>query len=107
MVNTGRIDMLYGMLKKEPNDLFLNYALGMELLNNASDLSIAKQQFQKVLNLNPEYVPAYYQLGKLCELLVENTEAMNYYQKGLQLAKQQSNNKAINEFGEAIFLLED
>lgn len=107
MINAERIHMLRSMLENEPDDLFLNYALGMEYLNDTSGLIQAKVQFQKVLVVNPQYVPAFYQLGKLCELTSEKTEAMNYYQQGLEFAKQQKNNKAINEFGEAIFMLED
>lgn len=107
MINTERIHMLKSMLESEPQDLFLNYALGMEYLNDSSNLTQAKTQFQLVLGLNSEYVPAFYQLGKLCELIQQKTEAMNYYQKGMHLAKLQKNNKAVNEFGEAIFMLED
>ena len=107
MINQERINMLNGMLENEPRDLFLNYALGMEFLNDTSSFTLAKTQFQKVLELNPDYIPAFYQLGKLCELRAEKAEAMNYYQKGLELAKVQKNNKAINEFGEAIFMIED
>ncbi len=95
------------MLTSEPDDLFLNYALGMEYLNEASTLRAAKEQFLKVLVLDANYIPAFYQLGKLCELLNQKPEAMTFYQKGLDLAKSQKNNKAINEFGEAIFMLED
>lgn len=107
MINQERINMLKGMLENEPDDLFLNYALGMEFLNDTSSLMQAKIQFQKVLELNADYIPAFYQLGKLCELMQAKTEAMTYYQKGLGLAKVQKNNKAVNEFGEALFMLED
>jgi hypothetical protein len=43
----------------------------------------------------------------LLELQSRSSEAIGYYKSGLEKAKQQKNNKAINEFGEAIFMLED
>lgn len=107
MLNAGRIETLKHMLENEPGDLFLNYALGMEYLNVSETLPLAKEQFLKTLMLNSEYVPAFYQLGKLCELLQQREEALTFYQKGLELARIQKNNKAINEFGEALFMLED
>jgi tetratricopeptide (TPR) repeat protein len=60
-----------------------------------------------VLTLDADYLAAYYQLGQLYELLLRNPEAIEYYKKGLSVAKTQGNNKAVNEFNEAIFLLED
>lgn len=98
--------MLLAMLEKEPDDLFLNYALGTEYVGEL-DLGQAEFQFKKVLKLDPEYIAAYYQLGKLFESVLKNTEALEFYRLGLEKAKLGKNNKAINEFGEAIFMLED
>jgi tetratricopeptide (TPR) repeat protein len=106
MDRLGRIDMLVELLRKEPNDLFLNYALGLEYV---AELSVkeAEAQFRKSLEINPDHIPSYYQLGKLFESQLKNSEALAFFKEGLEKAKQQKNNKAINEFGEAIFMLED
>lgn len=104
---TTRIESLLSMLEKEPNDIFLNYALGIEYAANPETSADAESQFKIVLSLNEDYIPAYYQLGKLNETLLRNEEAIDYFKKGLEKAKAQKNNKAINEFNEAIFLLED
>lgn len=106
MDRLSRIDMLLELLKKEPEDIFLNYALGVEYVGELN-VSDAEQQFKKVLRLNPDYIPAFYQLGKLFESLTKTDEALKFYREGLEKARQQKNNKAINEFGEAIFMLED
>jgi Tfp pilus assembly protein PilF len=98
--------MLLEMLVKEPSDLFLNYALGIEYLGEL-DLEQAEFQFKKVLDLDTNYIAAYYQLGKLFESQLKNTQALYFYNLGLEKAKAQKNNKAVNEFGEAIFMLED
>ena len=95
------------MLEKEPEDLFLNYALGLEYANDLNKVADAESQFKIVLGLDPNYIPGYYQLGQLLASLMRTPEALDYYKAGLQKAKEQKNNKAINEFGEAIFMLED
>ena len=106
MERLNRIDMLHEMLLKEPDDIFLNYALGIELVGEL-DVVQAEFQFKKVLKMEPEYIAAYYQLGKLFESQLKNTEALHFYKLGLEKAKAIKNNKAINEFGEAVFMLEE
>lgn len=106
MDRLGRIDMLVELLLKEPDDLFLNYALGLEYVAELS-LNEAEVQFHKALQIDPDHIPSYYQLGKLFESQLKNDQALRYFKEGLEKAKQQKNNKAINEFGEAIFMLED
>jgi len=67
----------------------------------------AESRFKIVLELDKNYIPAYYQLGQLFTSLLRVPEALKFYSTGLAKAKEQKNNKAINEFGEAIFMLED
>jgi tetratricopeptide (TPR) repeat protein len=107
MNRLGRIEMLEGMLEKAPDDLFLNYALGLEYSNDLATVNDAESQFRLVLSINPDYIPAYYQLGKLFESLLRNDEALEFFKKGLEKARTQNDNKSANEFEEAIFLLED
>lgn len=106
MSNTTRLQQLLEMLQSEPHDVFLNYALAMEYLS-VNDYPQSEIAFQKVLQLQPSHIPSFYQLGKICEALNQNEKALSYYRQGLELAREQKHNKAINEFGEAIFMLED
>lgn len=101
-----RRDSLIEMLNKEPDDLFLNYALAVEFVAEKK-YKEAENQFLKTLLLNKEYLPCYYQLGQTAEKLNNEKEALGYYHKGAELAKKQNNNKALNELNEAIWLLED
>jgi Tfp pilus assembly protein PilF len=101
----SRIDDIVEMLKNEPSDLFLNYALGIEYVSKFNFVN-AEIQFKKTLEIDKNHIPSYYQLGKLFEMQQKNQEALDYFYSGLKKAKEQKNNKAINEFGEAIFLLE-
>jgi Tfp pilus assembly protein PilF len=103
---SGRIKSLLNLLAQEPADLFLNYALGLEYVAE-NDLPAAELQLKKVLQLDETYIAAYYQLGKLFEAQLKNNDALSFYNIGLEKARIQKNNKAINEFGEAIFMLEE
>jgi tetratricopeptide (TPR) repeat protein len=96
---------LMEMLKKEPDDLFLNYALAVEFVGEGK-YSEAETQFLKTLQLNKDYLPCYYQLGQTAEKLNKEETALEYYNRGAELAKQQNNNKALNELNEAIWMLE-
>ena len=106
MDRLSRIDMLIKLLEKEPEDIFLNYVLGIELVAEI-DLSGAETQFKKVIAIENNYIPAYYQLGKLFESQLKKDEALRFYQQGLVFAKEKKDHKTVNEFEEAIFLLED
>lgn len=101
-----RRDSLIEMLEKEPDDLFLNYALAVEFVGEKK-YKEAENQFLKTLQLNKEYLPCYYQLGQTAEKLSKEKEALEYYHKGVELAKNQNNNKALNELNEAIWMLDD
>lgn len=105
MEKLNRIEALLSMLQTEPKDVFLNYSLALEYIAN-QNIDLAEEQFLKTLHFEQDYIPAYYQLGKLYEQ-EQPQKALDYYKKGLEFAKLQKNIKAVNEFGEAIFMLED
>jgi len=102
-----RINTLLDLLKQEPSDIFLNYALGIEYAANPKTAKKAEDKFKYVLSLDENYLPSYYQLGKLLEAQANISDALNYFKLGLEKAKIKKDNKAINEFGEAVFMLED
>ena len=106
MDRLSRTDMILKLLETEPDDVFLNYALGLEHLAELN-LDDAELQFRKVFQLDPNYIPAFYQMGKLCEYQQKKKEAIEYYLEGLNKAKEQKNLKAAGEFDEAIFMLSD
>lgn len=106
MERLPRKEMIFTMLLKEPNDIFLNYAMAMEHLAT-NDLEAAEAQLQKTLNIDPAYLPCFYQLGQLWEKLGHNDKALAFYKQGLDLARAQNNRKAQGELSEAIWMLED
>lgn len=105
MERSNRMDMILSMLEKEPNDIFLNYSLGLEYVAN-SNFNLAEEQFKKVIQIQQDYIPAFFHLAKLYEQKNEVMEALKFYKQGLEFAKKQGNNKAVNELSEAIFMLE-
>jgi len=105
-MNKSRKNNLIEMLEKEPKDLFLNYALAIEY-GGDGDYTKAEKQLLKVLEIDSNYLPCYYQLGQTAEKLNKEKEALEYYQKGVEVAKNQNNNKTLNELNEAIWMLED
>jgi len=107
MDRLARIKTLEEMLQKEPQDLFLNYALGIEYLNDSNFTDKAETQFKIVLSIDENYIAAYYQLGKLYEAQKKTKTALAFYNSGLTLAKFKKDNKSVNEFSEAIYMLED
>ena len=106
MSEQTRIELIKRMLEKEPDDVFLNYALGLEYLKNPDSIMLAEVQFKKVTEFDPKYMAAYYQLGKLLESQIKLSEALHYYRLGLEIAEKRKEKKAIGEFMEAIFLIE-
>jgi tetratricopeptide (TPR) repeat protein len=106
MEKLPRKELIFDMLLKEPNDVFLNYALAMEHLS-ANELKEAENQFKKVLAINDSYLPCFYQLGQVNEKMGNNDIALIFYKQGVELAKSQTNLKALGELNEAIWMLED
>lgn len=106
MERLPRKEMIYDLLLKDPNDLFLNYALALEHIATENFLE-AEEQFLKTLSISAEYLPCFYQLGQLYEKLGNTEKALSYYKQGVELANKQGNKKALGELNEAIWLLED
>jgi tetratricopeptide (TPR) repeat protein len=106
MDRASRFDMLQEMLVKDPTDVFLNYALGMEL-EKEEKLKEAERQYLKTLEINKDYLPCFYRLGQIAEKISTPDEAIKYYKQGLDLAKKQGDNRTASELTQAIFILED
>ncbi|MCD6068635.1 MAG: hypothetical protein K0S33_3461 [Bacteroidetes bacterium] len=105
MKETERLKQIREMLEKEPGDDFLNYALAVEW-EAAGEPQQAIAQLKKLLERNVEYLGAYYKLGKLLEETGSTEQALEVYNKGLELAQKQNNKKAAGELSEAIWMLE-
>ena len=94
------------MLKDEPDDSFLNYALALEYAK-ANDMDKAIILLEKIIERDANYLGAYYQLGNYYEETGNIHEAIDIYTKGIGIAKQQNNRKTLGELNEALMMLEE
>lgn len=81
----SRIDQIQELLKENPSDSFLKHALALEYVKAADDGN-ARQVFEELLSSNPDYVGSYYHLAKLLERNGLENEAINVYEKGMEVA---------------------
>ena len=105
-MNAQRLWQIQEMLKSEPDDLFLNYALALEYAN-ANDVKKAIELLEVLLKNNPHYLAAYYQLGKYYAQTAQNEFAIATYNKGITIAQQQHNFKTAQELKQALLMLEE
>lgn len=102
----SRLEQIQEMLKSEPADSFLNYALALEYAK-INDVRKAIELLEALLARDENYLGAYYQLGKYYEQLEQKNKAVETYQNGASIAQKQKNKKALGELNEALWMLED
>ncbi len=102
---SNRLELIAEMLEKNPDDTFLNYAAALEHKSNDEPKKAIKI-FKKIVDQDPEYLPTYYQLGKLLEGQGKTEHAIEVYKKGAVLARQKNDLKAMGELSEALLILD-
>lgn len=106
MATLSRFQQLEEMLKSEPNDSFLNYALALEHAKRG-EIQKAIELTEAILHRDINYLGAYYQLGNYYELTKQPQKAIAIYTKGIEIANQQNNRKTQSELQEALWILAD
>ena len=101
-----RIELIQKMLQENPNDCFLNYASALEYAKEGNS-KLAIEIMEKLVKQDQNYLATYYQLGKLYEQEDQVEKALVVFKKGIIIAKQQENIKAIGELEEALMILDD
>lgn len=96
-----RIQKLNEMLEATPHDCFLLHALGLEYLKIGEPVK-ALHAFQKVVDSDEKYVGTYYHLARTYEKLNQQEEAVNTYEKGIEIAKLVNDMHARNELQMAL-----
>lgn len=94
------------MLKTDPSDSFLRYALGLEH-EKAGDIKSAIKVIEDLTNTDPDYLGAYYKLGQLYEQENQIDKARKIYEHGIKLSTEKNDNKAKGELEEALWLIEE
>lgn len=95
----SRRDKIQSMLQESPDDVFLIYALAMEF-SKESDVESALSAFGRVREIDPNYVPAYFQAGQLLAQEVRIEEAQAILKEGIQIARQNGDDHAFGEMSE-------
>ena len=102
----SRLEQILQMLKEDPADPFLNYAMALEFAK-LGNIDTAIDAIEGIIARDENYIGAYYQLGKFYEQSLQPEMAITTYQKGIVIAKKQNNNKVLGELNEALLTLED
>lgn len=102
----NRVDEIRKMLKTDPNDSFLTYALGLEY-EKAGDIKKAIEVIKNLTKADPDYLGAYYKLGQLYEATNKMDLARSIYAHGIKLSTEKNDNKAKGELEEALWLIEE
>ena len=96
-----RIKILLEFIEDEPNDPFNIYAVAIEY--QKKDSRKALQYFENLLTNFPSYLATYYTAGKFLEEEIEDYgKAVKVYQKGIELAIEQKQEKAEKELQTAL-----
>jgi tetratricopeptide (TPR) repeat protein len=99
----NRKKWIENMLQTQKDDPFLWYALALEH-QKENAIPSAIEIFEKLISSNPDYLPTYYQLGKLYESQGEEEKAIDAFQDGRKLAKKKGDLKAAGELSEALMM---
>jgi tetratricopeptide (TPR) repeat protein len=97
----NRIEILKEYLKEDPADPFTRYALALEYISSGENDN-AMQLLSDLIIDSPDYLPAYYQLGKAYEGKGRTQQAADIYSMGMSVAKIQRNQHTFNELQNAL-----
>lgn len=104
-VTTERMQKLREMLDKQPNDVFLLYALALEH-KKLGEFPQALEHLKRVLDNDPNYYVAYQQAGQVHELNSDPESARKAYQTGIEVATRKGDNHARQEMEAALMMVE-
>lgn len=84
------------MLLKEPDDVFLNFSLAMELVK-AGETEPALQRFDRVIELDGNYTAAYYHKGNALIGLERTDDARRVLADGVEACCRVGDTHALSE----------
>lgn len=102
---SDRLQKLQQMLVREPNDLFLLYALAMEQKKLGAHTD-ALGCLARVLEIDPSYHVAHFQSAQVHELLGDLQSARSAYRAGIEAARRKGDGHAAQEMQAALSAIE-
>jgi tetratricopeptide (TPR) repeat protein len=97
----ARLERLLNMRQNQPNDVFLLYALALEWMKRG-DSEQAIDALQRVIELDPGYLAAYFQLGHLLLDQLQKEVAIGIFEKGIVKAHEAKDLKTLAELKNAL-----
>ena len=94
-----RLAQLQEFLLTTPDDPFLKYAIATEFVS-AEEFAQALLWFKRTHSEHPDYLPTYYQYGKLLYETGNEELSKNILEEGIELAKVADNRKTWSELKE-------
>ncbi len=92
------------MVEQKPTDSFARYGLAMEY-RNSGDLEAAMAEFRTLMEVNPDYSPAYFHGGQTLERMGLLEEAREVYTRGVEVTIRIGNEHARSEMQGALDML--
>lgn len=102
----SRIENFEDSIRANPTDSFAHYVLAMEY-EKAGRNEDAIAMYKRIVDFDPNYVPAYQMCGQLLIKLGRNGEAREILMRGLEKAAGAGNLRAANEIQGLLAEFED
>ena len=96
-----RLEILKQFVEANPDDTFSRYGIAQEYAKRGENEN-AIAQFNKIIEINPDYQAAYYHAGKTLEKLDRSSDAAAIYRKGIDLAARSGDFHARDELKAAL-----
>ena len=100
-----RLAILLTMTREKPNDTFLIFALALEYKSVGNEAE-SRAYFERLVNEYPDYVPTYYQYGKMEEESGNLKAAVDLYSKGIEKARAKGDEKTARELQQTIDMMD-
>lgn len=95
-----RVKKLEEMIAQDPKDEFVLFALAQEC-GKTKDYTKAIEYYNRLQNINPDYVGLYYHLAATYILTEDSDQALHTYNKGIETAQKLNDQHALAELKNA------
>jgi Tfp pilus assembly protein PilF len=92
----SRLEQLRAMLHDDPDDLFLNFGLAMELLKEGQ-VQEALASFDRAIQIDPGHAPAHQQKARALLQIGRNEEAVEALRAGIGAAQRSGDRHAVDD----------
>ncbi len=99
-MDTERIEILKKLIQMDPADTFSRFALGLE--HKAEHPDEAVRLFNDLLQVDPNYVPAYFQAGLARLEQNDFDRAKDWLERGIEVAQKVGDDHALGEMQEVL-----